>query len=70
MLPSGSMIDIGANLAAAAARVAAAAARAGRGADSVTVMAVTKTVGVEEMKTGSRKRSASSPVSRLRCSGT
>jgi len=44
------MIDIGANLAVAAERVAAAAARAGRGADSVTVMAVTKTVGVEEIR--------------------
>lgn len=44
------MVDIGAHIEAARARIAAAAARSGRSADAVTLMAVTKTVGLPEVR--------------------
>lgn len=44
------MIDIGANIARVRGRIAAAAARAGRSDGTVTLMAVTKTVGVPEIR--------------------
>jgi pyridoxal phosphate enzyme (YggS family) len=50
MLPSATMIDIGANIRDVQGRIAAAAARSGRSEQAVTLMAVTKTVGVPEIR--------------------